>query len=280
MFTTEVLGANFTLPNKNIIAHLEENSIPFNFADYGQKNLLVTFGDSWTWGDELDLGTRTELAYGNTLAKKLNYDWLNLSVPGAGNQYIGVLFSEFVDFAVNNTKYNNIICVVTLTEVGREFNGWFDRTVDYASWLRNNIVSADDYTKFLAYQNQLVVDQIIADAKRIPTLRLKLATNFVEPIGVVGANDYLLSKSWLGQTANLDQQCYFISPYIFDKFESIFDIEWSLSKNPFLAWAAEQSILANDRVNVLESCDLIQPRYHPNKQLHDMWAEYIYSELI
>jgi hypothetical protein len=280
MFTTEVLGANFTLPNKNIIAHLEENSIPFNFADYGQKDLLVTFGDSWTWGDELDPGTRTELAYGNTLAKKLNYDWLNLSVPGAGNQYIGVLFSEFVNFAVNNTKYNNIICVVTLTEVGREFNGWFDRTVDYASWLRNNIASADDYTKFLAYQNQLVVDQIIADAKRMPTLRLKLATNFVEPIGIAGANDYLLPKSWLGQATNLNQQCYFVSPYIFDKFECIFDIEWSLSRNLFIEWVAEQSVLANSRVNVLESCDLIQTRYHPNEQLHDMWAEYVHSELI
>jgi hypothetical protein len=48
----EVLQKSFTLPNPNI-SHHGIDFVPFNLVVCNQDTLLVTFGDSWTWGDDL-----------------------------------------------------------------------------------------------------------------------------------------------------------------------------------------------------------------------------------
>ena len=53
----------------------------------GKENLLITIGDSWTWGDSLgsttlefnDKQTRHKQFYTNLLAKKLEADWIMLA---------------------------------------------------------------------------------------------------------------------------------------------------------------------------------------------------------
>ena len=63
-----------------------------------KQNLLVTIGDSWTWGDSIDgihatvkpdSPKRLESVYGKKIKDQLNdYDWINIAYPGTGNRWI------------------------------------------------------------------------------------------------------------------------------------------------------------------------------------------------
>ena len=47
----------------------------------GSDSLVITVGDSWTWGDDLtpnnDNEYRKQLVYGTQIAKKFKFDFLN-----------------------------------------------------------------------------------------------------------------------------------------------------------------------------------------------------------
>lgn len=92
----------------------------------GSRQLLITAGDSWTWGDSLgqttlefdDYKYRTQHIYGTHLAELLGSDFVNIGLPGRSNLNI----IEHVDLVLSNLthQYDNIQVVFTLTEVGRE----------------------------------------------------------------------------------------------------------------------------------------------------------------
>ena len=52
----------------------------------GKSTLLVTIGDSWTWGDGID--NRVNNVYGRRLSNMLNSDWINIAWPGTANNWI------------------------------------------------------------------------------------------------------------------------------------------------------------------------------------------------
>lgn len=94
--------------------------------------LLVTIGDSWTWGDSLDgLHTpekrewkdspnRTKLVYGAILKKLIdNCDWINIAWPGTANTWI-VDTALQMQLIVKSKKYQRIVVVCTLSDGGRE----------------------------------------------------------------------------------------------------------------------------------------------------------------
>ena len=276
----EVLQKCFTLPNPNI-SHLDPGVVPFNFVDREQNTLLVTFGDSWTWGDDLTLDNnkefRLENVYGNQLSKAIGADFLNLAVPGSGNQWLSVLFEEFVRLEL---EYKQIIAIVTFTEVGRDFNGWFDRTVDYASWLRNNIHSSQDYTKFLQWQNNKISSAITESAKKLPNLKLLATSNFVDPIGLDPFGNNQLDKTWLQvYRGDIDDGCYFVSPYILEKYESILDLEWSLDRATWLEWADECLKQATQRLDIIKDPQYFRGLYHPLIEGHQAWSRYLETKL-
>ena len=80
----------YTIDTQRSIIHEDINNNP---------TLLVTIGDSWTWGDSLgridldkniadDMDHRTSHIFGNLLAKKLDRDFLMLAKCGATNSQI------------------------------------------------------------------------------------------------------------------------------------------------------------------------------------------------
>lgn len=276
----QVLQECFTLPNPNI-SHLATRVVKFNFVDRGQNTLLVTFGDSWTYGDDLtidnNLEFRLENVFGNQLSRSIDSDFLNLSIPGSGNQWIPVLFEEFTQLEL---EYKKIIAVITFTEIGRDFNGWFDRNVDYASWLRNNIHSSQDYTKFLQWQNNQVATKITMLADRLPNLKLLVSTNFVDPIGFEPFGNRQLDKTWLQvYCGDIDNVCYFVSPYIIGKYESVLDLEWSLNRTTWLEWANEQLIQTAQRLDIIKNPRYFRGLYHPQVEGHRAWARYLETQL-
>jgi len=275
-----VLRTHFTLPNPNI-SHHDIGFVPFNFVNRGKDTLLVTFGDSWTYGDDLTLDNnqefRLENVYGNQLSKSIGADFLNLAVPGSGNQWMPVLFEEFTQLEL---KYKQIIAVITFTEIGRDFNGWFDQEVDYSTWLKNNIHSSQDYTRFLQWQNNQIAAKIIELADCLPNLKLLVSTNFVDPIGLEPFGSRQLDKTWLQvYRGNMDNICYFVSPYIIEKYESVLDLEWSLNRTTWLKWAEECLTRANQRLAIIKDPQYFRGLCHPLVEGHRAWSYYIEGQL-
>ena len=116
----------------------------------GNDSLLVTVGDSWTWGDSLhginpDVGVwddpkRLTSIYGHLLSAKLGSDFVNIAECGGSNIKMCDRAARLLELAV--PQYKKIYVVITLTELGREsdwdtiWNPKVDRDVDVNSWLK------------------------------------------------------------------------------------------------------------------------------------------------
>ena len=276
----QLLQTHFTLPNPGI-SHHDVGFNPFNFIDRNQDTLLVTFGDSWTYGDDLtpnnDREYRLENVFGNQLSKRIGADYLNLAVPGSGNQWTPVLFEEFVQLEL---EYKHIVAIITFTEVGRDFNGWFDRDVDYASWLKINIHTSQDYTKFLQWQNNQIASKIVELADQIPGLKLLVSSNFVDPIGLEPFGSQRLDKTWLEvYRGKMDDVCYFVSPYIIEKYRSVLELEWSLDKTTWLEWANKCLVQSEQRLDIIKDPQYFRGLYHPLIEGHRAWADYLETQI-
>ena len=278
----------FTLPNSNILAHIKPGTVPFNFVNRRSNDLLVTLGDSWSWGYDLTVDNNTNYrlknVYGNQLAEKLSADFLNLAVSGCGNQYIQVLFNEFCQLA-SALEYENIYVVVIFTEIGRDFNGHFDQKIDYRAWLDQNIHNSESYTEFLRWQNDQVCRRMLSVIDGISNLYLVVGTNFVDPVGLDSLHPYQLSKSWLEVYAESNKEiefpsesCYFVSPYILDKYKTVHDIHWDLDQSLFLEWANKRIEQADERLNILSNTKYFRD-LHPLIEGHRIWADYVYKHI-
>lgn len=272
----QFISKSFTLPTLSI-CHIDSGSMFFDIVDNKKPNLLVTIGDSWTWGTELN--NRLDECFGNQLSKNLSADWLNLGLPGIGNHYISTLYNELCQVANTfKNSYDKIYCVVTFTESAREFNGCLDRKVDYASQLKT-IKQPSDYDKFIDFIEHLTLDNCNVNNSNMQTV---FAYNFV-------ANKYneylpgLLDKTWLEvclehSSIKVDNNCNIRSPFVFEKLHSVFDIEWSLDKTIFQQWILDRMKEAEQCYKLLSDCTYFHKDYHPNKLGHQLWADYLYTE--
>lgn len=76
------------------------------------KNLLVTFGDSWTFGSELDKPQIT--SWPHLVASRLGADLLNLGTPASSIGHLVVQLFDFINQS-NNYKDYKIIFMVGLS---------------------------------------------------------------------------------------------------------------------------------------------------------------------
>ena len=98
--------------------------------------LIITVGDSWTWGNFLcnsgyvnpnpgkffdDYDFRSKHVYGYHLHKKTNFDWINLAICGSDNITMIDLCWKFIKTL--DRSYKKIFIILTLTEIGRELTG-------------------------------------------------------------------------------------------------------------------------------------------------------------
>jgi hypothetical protein len=110
----------------------------------GKENLLITIGDSWTWGDSLGCSIHTENNksyryenfYTGILSKKLNADWLMLAKCGTNNRWIMARYSEICN-SINKgfyKNYNKVFVHVNFTEQFRDIESFsHDIKDDYDS---------------------------------------------------------------------------------------------------------------------------------------------------
>ena len=77
------------------------------FLDRGKDTLLLTVGDSWTWGDSMVPDSqeyRQNHIWGKHLSDHLNCDWINYAFKGGGNNYILHALEYFLSKLIKNYR--------------------------------------------------------------------------------------------------------------------------------------------------------------------------------
>jgi hypothetical protein len=209
-----------TLDSLQLVSN-NNNRLWYHELNRNSNTLLITVGDSWTWGDSLgkttpkfdDYDYRTTHIYGHILSDRLSSDFINVGLPGGSNFYI-LLHLELV-LASLKKKYKNVKLVFTLTESGRELQSDFENNQkEYQSW------QGPDWPTF---------DQIIAGNFDPSKLKLVLDdtnnTNFGRTLRLFTS---------LHSAKNLEELFYIYEQVTFDiltDYFKNFSIDWTLARN-------------------------------------------------
>jgi len=288
----------FTLPNVNTTESLLGKN-PYDIVTRDSNTLLVTIGDSWTWGADLtakhiglhidrncDDNYRLDNVYGGVLADYLQADFLNLGEPGSSNWHIARKLAELANIS-HDLSYQKIIIICIFTETGRDFNSLDDVTIDYRDWLINNVVDYTSYYDFLKFVNQQISAKIIKSLTSLSSAcKIYFGTNFVDPIGYEQLQEYFLDYSWLkiicqrNNLAYMPDACYMVFPWVIEKFECLFDFAPELDRDQWLIWMSELAEDANVRATLCKKDSVnFNQLLHPTASNHRYFAEYLLTQL-
>lgn len=237
------------------------------------ENLLITIGDSWTWGDSIDginvnnkvdSTLRLQKVYGKILKEKIgNCDWLNLAKPGSFNNWI-------VDHATIASKtaelnYKNIFMSVGLTDIGRDIK-------DYASLLElpnSNFIKVATTVekKFITKLDQ------VSQNTRIKVLIGRNFTNTFEDN--LPLSNCFLDKRWVDISSENwvngipAPTCHFIV------------LEHKVKTADKLLILDKYIPEANAMIDFLMACPLHYKlaSKHPTEECHALWADYLHSKI-
>lgn len=249
----------------------------------GHNQLVVTLGESWTWGDSLgktqyrvydDREFRLSNVYGAKLADQLNADFINIAEPGQSNLWI----VDHLDWAKNNVGelgYNKIYYVATLTEVGREFNGDRDSDRVYTEMLKN----IQTFDEFLSMLSDLVADRLCKHPDVI------VGTNFVSSNYPNSIN--VLPQSWMDLICQHNHQpvplsCAVVQSWVFEKFAAVFEFNPNLNRKKWLSDVLFHMERAEQRTNLLLNSPLNYKKAskHPTPDGHNVWANYLFQHIL
>lgn len=257
------------------------------------KNLVLCYGDSWTWGDSLgkasaaagiaDTEYREQHIYAKKLADKLDADFVNCAVPGIFNYWIHNRLEILVENDISrlSTLYDNIWIIVTLTELGRDFE-----FLNYCQELR----------EFYDYTQQDPVD-ILLNAEKFDFIKLQsisdqLPKNVTLYVGRNFTNTFdenkpilknLMPDIWSdilfraqGLSNNIKIPFVSFGMHRFDKWVK----KQQLDSIKYKQWMSD-TILPNSK-KVIDLLDQSvynnkQASRHPTEQGHTLWADYIYN---
>lgn len=255
-----------------------------------KDRLVITVGDSWTWGDHLgsidwdksiDDPIRLKQVFGKLLTDKLDADWVNLAMPGCSNYWmLGQL--ELIEQHLHRVKdqYKSIDIVVTLTEDLREVTHTepidIDRAYTYL-WGRSKSIAG-----FLIKVEDFLLFNLEHYASKVPFVNIHVSRAFTD-IWPQNQSDLLLDKTWCDVINDNSENL----PY-----EKTVPFIGQLSIGPL----TEQFIKddANMKYEFLDIMELVTKRWeflgqskynlqgstcHPNPLGHQLWAEYLCGKL-
>jgi lysophospholipase L1-like esterase len=237
---------------------------PYSYIKNTGTGLLITVGDSWTYGESLgqtrvrngidDTEYRLKTVFGSILANLLgNYSWANLALPGGSNLWMLNSLSKLLPLV----DHINTVCVITLTESGRhEELQLIDRSLP---------------TQQLALTHLLAHTYIQIEKLReqYPKIKFIVAHNFTD--GATGLTE-ICKQSWLevllGQSIQKNTHVV-VSDYI----------EYMNSERRYPD-VLDVINRAEQRLNVLDSCVYCnkEETRHPNEAGHRLWAEYLWNK--
>lgn len=261
---------------------LQQPTNLYNFVDRQSDCLLVTIGDSWTWGADLVPHVsrddhRVQHVFGNVLAQSISSDWLNLAIPAQGNFWIASMVQELANI-IPKLLYKKIILVCVFTGVGRWFNTKFDVDLDYVSWFSQNVSSQCDFDKLLVMFNQTCVDRILDSIKMFDHVELKIGTNFVDHLGFERLTPHqVLLQPWYRVIGLQDTESVHTCVY-YSRLSTAVDFIDPVHHSAFKRWFLEVDRKSNHRLDVMAASSEFK-NYHPSESGHKLWAQYVETQL-
>ena len=275
--TQETLGNYFSLADASTSWHKEPTNT-FDFVSNNSNTLLVTIGDSWTWGADITAHSLNEQArrdnvYGHVLANMMGADWLNLGLCAQGNFWIASMVQELARI-IPDLEYNRICVVCTFTGVLRWFNTKFDQHIDYVDWFRTNVDRQEDFDKLLPMLNGMCISTIVESLAPYKHVTLKVGTNFVDPVGFESLTpDQRIPQAWyqvLG--CNDGHKIYTCTSY--ERISDGIEFVESSKRSMFKEWVIEKIDQSSLRIKAIQDPTKFRS-CHPLASGHKQWAEYL-----
>lgn len=254
----------------------------------GKDTLLVTVGDSWTWGDHLgaidwdkasDDPCRLQQIFGRKLADKLNADWVNLARPGCSNYWMLEKMQDVVHhFRRLKETYKRICLVITLTEDLREAS--YTRRINVEEPYRKFWDQSRNIQEFLISVERYLFDNLQEYFNEIPNVECFVSRAFTDS-WPVNKRDFLLDKTWCDVIQDhVKYPTYMPVPFIAQmSIDPLRDkyISNNLQKEEFLeimeSVGTRWEFLGHSQYNLKGST------CHPNPEGHELWAEYLFSKV-
>lgn len=280
-----------------IVSSLNPHDTKFRYGDApvrswyhesvsNKQDLLITVGDSWTWGDSLgkidldqdiadDLDYRTHHVFGNLLAQKLNSDFLMMAKCGGTNAEIHDFAFRYIDEI--RPKYNKIRVVITLTELCREITG--------DPWWLDPSPSMQSLDCFLADYESNMLRTFASCMAEHPDVQWIWARNFTETYQQNHACcPGMIEKTWVDildqaqdDISNYPPNVRILSQLGFVPLEEYLKTigqhkQWRRTLYDIMASAS----LAIDWLDD-SGLNYKKATKHPTERGHELWADYIYK---
>ena len=255
-----------------------------------RDSLLITSGDSWTWGDSLhnidvsnnilDDPRRLTSIYGHLLSEKLKSDFVNLAICGGANIKMHDHVCDILPHVVS--KYKKIYVVITLTENCRE--AYFDPI-----WSPPESEKQLSLDSFLEEYERLMFNSIYQNLiLRYPDVTFLIARNFTysweNNKKILGVSH--VENTWvdcLAKYQNLNTypaQVKMVSEMSFVPLHKLLkNINlYKKFKFEFMNYYSDAELA----VDWLLDSDLNYKKAtkHPTELGHQIWADYLYNEIL
>jgi hypothetical protein len=230
-----------------------------DFVSRNSDTLLVTVGDSWTWGASLNPSKRKTQVWGNLVSEMIGADWLNLAQPGQSNQWMANRCRELYNISAE-LEYKKIVVVVVFTGAARSL----DQDFDYIHWFENNSIH-----DFLPMLNTKAVRTI---TNRPSNVELYLSSNMVDPLGYTSS-----FKSWYNVLGLIDPNNVYTDMTGIDCLTKLEEFIKDEKLVEYKQWMLEQIDLVERRDKFYDD-DLFYD-FHPVATAQLTWAQYVGKQL-
>jgi hypothetical protein len=267
---------------------------PYTFRQWYSEDiqdrdtLLLTVGDSWTWGDHLGCidwerasndPVRLTQIFGRLLADKLDSDWVNLARPGCSNYWMLEKLQDIQPF-IQSAKYKKIYVVVTLTEDLREAE--YTRRINVNQPYQDMWNRSIGITDFLVQVESYLFRNLEQYFSQFPDITVRIQRAFTD-VWPANSSPLLLDKSWCDVIQDKFNFHDYQQPVPFIGQMSINPLtEKYISQNP----ERKQEFLdIMDRVGSRwrflgdSTYNLKGSTCHPNPAGHALWANYLLNKL-
>jgi hypothetical protein len=252
----------------------------YDLVESGKSRLLVTIGDSWTYGwrlneefpDDPEQGRVTH-CFGYLLAEHYGADLLNWSIPAINNLWMVDKYKTLVDLA-DKLDYDEIFVFITLTEYGREIYTEFDSDPEL-----NNMYSQCNRPKDLAKTlGKYLSSRLLQQGH--PKIKLRLGLNYVNNVYSEKLASQFLDQTWIEclTEQRFTDECLVVGSWVVEKY-NLLSKEINKSADPI---ACKEEVLAmldsaENRLNLIFSSPYnYKVGYgHPNTIGHEIWAKYL-----
>jgi hypothetical protein len=266
---------------------------PYSFRQWyheditGKDTLIVTVGDSWTFGDHLgcidwdkasDDPIRLTQIYGRKLSEFMDADWVNLAKPGCSNYWmLEALNSVQHHFQRLKASYKRIIIIVTLTEDLREAT--YNRVIDVNTPYRKFWNTSNGIQDFLVKVETFLFDNLQNYFNSIPFVEFKVSRAFTDSWST---RPFLMDKTWCDvlqdkvQFNNYKKPVPFIGQMSINPLQEKF-ISTTEHKQEFLE--IMENVGTRWQFLGMSDYNLKGSTCHPNPAGHLLWAEHIFNEI-